>query len=138
VLTIFLTNGYEKRLRTTIDGITREIRTPGIYIANQRYVNRRIDLEFEGASQSGRFRIIVFKPIGKVALLQAVMRFNKTGCLSSIRSVVDVHDVERVLLESVDGSPIHFVADGEPLVNDRSLSISVMPEAFRVYRGGSR
>jgi diacylglycerol kinase family enzyme len=138
VLTIFFTRGYEKRLRLTLDGVSRELRTPGIYIANQRYVNRRIDLEWDRVRNPRQFRMIVFKPIGKVALIRAVTRFSETGRLSSIHSAVDVFDVESAVAESLDDSPIHFVADGEPLAEDRRLSISFAEEPLLVYRGGVR
>src|SRR5262249_3196877 len=103
-------------------------------IANQRWVNRRIDLDWDPAADRRRFRIIAFKPINRTSLFNAVVKFNKHSHLKAIRPFVDVFDVERAEIESLDSSPILFLADGEPVAEAPLLRITRTRQPLMVYR----
>jgi diacylglycerol kinase family enzyme len=133
VFTVFFTN--PRKLRLCWNGTTRDVLTAGIYVVNQRRVNRTIDLEWEKTANPAQFRMIVFKNMGILRLLRTVIRLSTKRRLSAIRDSVDVFDVDRVEIESLDGSPIGFVGDGEPMVEADRLRIEPTAQRLLVYRG---
>jgi diacylglycerol kinase family enzyme len=133
VFTVLFINA--RNLRLSWNGKTRDILTAGIYVANQRRVNRTIDLEWDKTANPGQFRIIVFKKMGRLRLLRTVVRLSTKRRLSAIRDSVDVFDVDWVDIESLDGSPLCFVGDGEPMVEADRLRIEPSAQPLLVYRG---
>jgi diacylglycerol kinase family enzyme len=136
LFTVF-TAGHSRKLRLSWNGKTRDCLTAGIYVVNQRRVNRTIDLEWDKVAGPAQFRMIVFKEMGRLRLLRTVIRLSTKRRLSAIRDSVDVFDVDRMEIESLDGSPISFFGDGEPMVEADRLRIQPSAQPLLVYRGRS-
>lgn len=132
--TALFTRGYARRLRFTMDDDVHEFHSAGVYVTNQTKVNRKIDLEWDPSIDPTLFRVVAFKSMPKGQLLRTVFRLASSGRLSAIRDAVEVFDVAHAEITAIDGTPLAFRADGEPLLESSVLRIGVAKASVLVYR----
>ena len=135
--TILFERAHVRDVRLTVDGVARELRTPGIYVANQPRLNKRIDLGWAGSGDAGRFLLVVLRDATRRSLLRTVWRLNAAGSLAAVAADLETHEASHAVVESLDGAPVAFVGDGEPAAEAARLELTVAPRPLVVWRGAA-
>ncbi|MBI4870849.1 MAG: hypothetical protein HY814_04705 [Candidatus Riflebacteria bacterium] len=104
--------------------------TPLVVVANQPRVGGTMTLAHGTRNDDGRFRILAFRQTSGFALLRAISSL----CRGTDPSLAGVESFEtsRAQLESLDGRPFLFCADGEELLQGTRLELGLHARQLRL------
>ncbi|MBI4868513.1 MAG: hypothetical protein HY816_16370 [Candidatus Wallbacteria bacterium] len=118
------------RLRIVSERGTFEVETPLVVACNQPRVGGTMTLAAGTANDDGHFRLLVFRQHSGWHLLRAI--FALCRGVAPAAAGVESFETQDVELASTDGRPFMFCADGEELVFDSQMRLSVHERRLRV------
>lgn len=114
------------RLTIEIDGKTRDIRTPSLFVGNNRLQFDRLGLEEGEALEHGQLAAIVVKPIGTLAMLGLAFR-GALGRLGDAEHVVSF-PIQKLTVHPHRRRHIKIATDGEVMPMAAPLVFKVAPQ----------
>ncbi len=117
-------------LRITAGGRTTELRTALVVVANQPRVGGTMTLAHGTRNDDGSFRLLAFRHTGGLALLRAIAALCRG--VEPAEAGVESFEAASAVVESLDGKPFLFCADGEELVEGPRLELGVHPRKLRL------
>ena len=123
------------RLRIERDGALRDVRTPTLFIGNNRLQLEQVGVHLTSAMQAGRITAVMLRPIGSLALLWLLLR----GAFGSLGEADDVESFEFermvVMPRLARGRRLMKVAfDGEVSWMRAPLAFSVSPRPLYLLK----
>ncbi|HEY0857317.1 MAG TPA: diacylglycerol kinase family protein [Albitalea sp.] len=116
------------RLRIELDGVVRDLRTPTLFVGNNRLQLEQVGLAQAGAIERGRIAAVMLRPVGTAALLALLLR----GALGTLG------DAERVVsfeFQRMTVAPwLPYGARGVKVALDGEVRRMRSPLEFRVSR----
>lgn len=133
-LLTLLSNRQQLRIGLQLRGETHEIRTPTLFVGNNRLQLEQIGIPLENAIEYGELAAIMLRPIGKMAMLWLLVR-GAVGTLGEADNIISFSFKRMTVMPMrTHKHRIKVATDGEVVWMDTPLEFRVSPQPLRLLK----